>query len=117
MGVAPRNKRGGSPKFELRLDDATRERWQAAADVEKVALGTWIKEACEQVLALGPKEPPVFRTRSGKVLTEADIQALADEAERGYDLKDFKPQFPMNPDLRSSSAFKGPDPKPGGKKK
>lgn len=29
--------------------------------------------------------PDVFVTKSGKVLTDADIQALADEAERGYD--------------------------------
>ena len=27
-----------------------------------------------------------FRTKTGKVLTDADIQALADEAEAGYDV-------------------------------
>jgi len=27
-----------------------------------------------------------FITKTGKVLTDADIQALADEAERGYDI-------------------------------
>lgn len=26
----------------------------------------------------------VYRTKTGRVVTEADIQALADEAERGY---------------------------------
>jgi hypothetical protein len=31
-----------------------------------------------------PDEP--LRTKTGRVLTDADIQALADEAERGYDL-------------------------------
>lgn len=31
-----------------------------------------------------PMEP--FVTRSGHVLTDEDIEALADEAERGYDL-------------------------------
>ena len=28
-----------------------------------------------------------YRTKSGKVLTDADIQALADEAEEGYDVE------------------------------
>ena len=27
-----------------------------------------------------------YRTKTGKVLTDADIEALADEAERGYDV-------------------------------
>jgi len=31
-----------------------------------------------------------YRTKSGKVLTDADIQALADEAERGYDTEMLK---------------------------
>lgn len=31
-------------------------------------------------------EPPVYRTKTGKVLTDADLEALADEAERGYDV-------------------------------
>ena len=32
-------------------------------------------------------EPHTYRTRAGRVLTEADIEALADEAERGYDVE------------------------------
>ncbi|MDO8392543.1 MAG: ribbon-helix-helix domain-containing protein [Actinomycetota bacterium] len=31
-------------------------------------------------------DPTTHRTASGRVLTDADIEALADEAERGYDL-------------------------------
>jgi hypothetical protein len=31
-----------------------------------------------------------FVTKSGRVLTEADIKALADEAERGYDLEQIR---------------------------
>lgn len=31
-------------------------------------------------------EPGTFRTKTGCVLTDADIHALADEAERGYDV-------------------------------
>lgn len=31
-----------------------------------------------------------YRTKSGRVLTDADIEALADEAERGYDVSHLK---------------------------
>lgn len=31
-----------------------------------------------------------LRTKTGRVLTDADIQALADEAERGYDVEHLK---------------------------
>ena len=37
-----------------------------------------------------PTEPP-YVTKSGKVLTDADIQALADEAERGYPIEQIDP--------------------------
>jgi hypothetical protein len=33
------------------------------------------------------RRKPVYRTKSGRILTDADIQALADEAERGYDVE------------------------------
>ena len=32
-----------------------------------------------------------YVTKSGKVLTDADIQALADEAERGYPIEQIDP--------------------------
>lgn len=32
-------------------------------------------------------EPRTYRTETGRVLTDADFDALADEAERGYDVK------------------------------
>ena len=32
-------------------------------------------------------EPRTYRTKTGRVLTDPDIQALADEAERGYDVE------------------------------
>lgn len=32
-----------------------------------------------------------YRTKTGRVLTDADIQALADEAEQGYDVSDLGP--------------------------
>jgi hypothetical protein len=35
-----------------------------------------------------------FITKSGKVLTDADIEALADEAERGYDVSQLRVREP-----------------------
>lgn len=40
----------------------------------------------EDFLADAEIEQPPLVTRTGKVLTDADIEALADEAEAGYDL-------------------------------
>ena len=34
----------------------------------------------------GRRKPEEYITKSGKVLTDTDIQALADEAEQGYDI-------------------------------
>lgn len=48
------------------------------------------------VAEAGGFEPPVV-TATGKVLTEKDIQALADEAERGYDVSLLKNGFPERP--------------------
>lgn len=31
-----------------------------------------------------------YRTTTGKVLTDSDIEALADEAEKGYDVEELK---------------------------
>jgi hypothetical protein len=35
-------------------------------------------------------EKLTYRTKTGKVLTDAEIQALADEAEAGYDVSHLK---------------------------
>jgi hypothetical protein len=40
-------------------------------------------------MGIPPEPEPVFRTKSGKILTDEDIQALADEAERGYDISNM----------------------------
>lgn len=37
-----------------------------------------------------PKAAKGYVTKTGKVLTEADIEALADEAERGYDVEHLR---------------------------
>jgi hypothetical protein len=39
---------------------------------------------------LVPEKPKAYRTKTGKVLTDADIEAMADEAERGYDVEQLK---------------------------
>lgn len=35
---------------------------------------------------------PEYQTKTGRILTDADIQALADEAERGYDIEAHPPR-------------------------
>ena len=37
-----------------------------------------------------PEDEKTYRTKSGRVLTDADIEHLADEAERGYDVEELK---------------------------
>lgn len=61
-----------------------------------------------------------FRTRSGRELDDADIEALADEAERGYDVEHLKTQtaqfvatvtdepIPGVPSIRVYGAFESP---------
>ena len=45
-------------------------------------------EALQLALGRHPAQqiPRTYRTKSGKILTDEDIEALADEAERGYDI-------------------------------
>ena len=45
-----------------------------------------------------------YRTKSGKVLTDADIEALADEAERGYDIEVLKSRRRGRPMLGTAPA-------------
>jgi hypothetical protein len=45
-----------------------------------------------------------YRTASGKVLTDADIEALADEAEQGYDVEALKTRRRGRPMLGSAPA-------------
>jgi hypothetical protein len=45
-----------------------------------------------------------YRTKTGKVLTDADIEALADEAERGYDVEALKSRRRGRPLLGSAPA-------------
>lgn len=35
-----------------------------------------------------------YRTKTGSVLSDEDIEALADEAEQGYDVSQIKPASP-----------------------
>jgi len=45
-----------------------------------------------------------YTTRTGKVLTDADIEALADEAERGYDVEALKARRRGRPMLGTAPA-------------
>jgi len=45
-----------------------------------------------------------FTTKTGKVLTDADIEALADEAERGFDVEVLKPRRRGRPMLGAAPA-------------
>ena len=51
----------------------------------KRATGSSVQSLLSRLLARFRRQP-VYRTKSGRILTDADIQALADEAERGYDV-------------------------------
>jgi type I restriction enzyme, R subunit len=48
-------------------------------------------------------EPRIYRTKSGRALTDADIAALSDEAERGYDVEHFVKR-PGRPRIGSAPA-------------
>jgi len=45
-----------------------------------------------------------YKTKSGKVLTDADIEAMADEAERGYDVDALKARRRGRPMLGTAPA-------------
>jgi hypothetical protein len=64
------------------------ESWGFWRDSEFVPWRTYISEngAEEYAAAKAAEDGQVYRTRTGKLLTDADIRDLADEAERGYDL-------------------------------
>lgn len=48
-------------------------------------------------------EPRTYRTKTGRVLTDADIEALADEAEHGYDVEQLA-RRPGRPRIGSGPA-------------
>lgn len=51
-----------------------------------------------------PDEAKTYRTKTGKVLTDADIEALADEAEQGFDVEALKARRRGRPMLGSAPA-------------
>lgn len=51
-----------------------------------------------------PEKPKTYLTKTGKVLTDADIEVLADEAERGYDVEVLKARRRGRPMLGSAPA-------------
>jgi len=51
-----------------------------------------------------PETPRTYKTKTGRELTDADIEALADEAERGYDVDVLKSRRRGRPMLGSAPA-------------
>ena len=47
-------------------------------------------------------KPKTYTTKTGKVLTDADIEQMADEAERGYDVEELKSRRRGRPMLGSA---------------
>jgi uncharacterized protein (DUF4415 family) len=45
-----------------------------------------------------------YRTKTGKILTDAEIEAMADEAERGYDVEALKARRRGRPMLGTAPA-------------
>lgn len=52
VGAKPRSTTAGKP-VTIRATDVERERWQAAADAERVALSEWLRAAAELAIARG----------------------------------------------------------------
>jgi uncharacterized protein (DUF4415 family) len=48
-----------------------------------------------------PPRPRTYKTKTGRVLTDADIETMADEAERGYDVEMLKARRRGRPMLGS----------------
>lgn len=51
-----------------------------------------------------PDKPKTYRTKTGKELTDADIETMADEAERGFDVEALKARRRGRPMLGSAPA-------------
>jgi len=49
-----------------------------------------------------PGRPRTYKTKTGKVLTDADIETMADEAEQGYDVEMLKTRRRGRPMLGSA---------------
>ncbi len=58
---------------------------KALAEAERTSLSELVRDALRDYLG-SPVAPSSLRTASGRVFTDADVQALADEAEGGYDV-------------------------------
>ncbi len=58
---------------------------KALAEAERTSLSELVRDALRDYLG-SPAAPSSMRTSYGRMLTDADVQALADEAEGGYDV-------------------------------
>jgi hypothetical protein len=127
-----------SPEEQQRLGTAMAQTREIAADIEAERVkASWLTEwpqpsdeelavraadarrahpsAAEQAEAEGwllpPAElPEVYRTRSGRIVTEAMIEGWAAEAEAGYDPGQFAPPQPQRQGLWHRDADSPPQP-------
>lgn len=62
--------------------------------VEQLLAAGWTLDSDATAIVAGKRirqlVPPPLVTATGKVLTDGDVEALADEAERGYDVRNVK---------------------------
>lgn len=56
------------------------------------SLNAWIVATLENEIEKPSQPAKELRTKTGRVMTDEEIQALADEAERGYDVESITPR-------------------------
>lgn len=91
--VEPLAKKPGRPRMgsapaavvPVRLHADLHDVVKALAEAERTSLSEFIRDALRDYLA-APAAPGSLRTASGHVLGEADLRALVDQAEAGYDV-------------------------------
>src|SRR5207237_1400557 len=79
MGLAP------AVVVPVRLHADLHHAVKALAEAKRTSVSELVRDAVREYLA-SPPAPGVPRTVSGRVMTDADVDALADEAEGGYDI-------------------------------
>jgi type I restriction enzyme, R subunit len=79
-------------RLHTELQDAVKHR----ADLTRTSVSDLVRQALFAYLESEPRPVGELRTRSGRVLTESDLNAFASEAEAGYDPDTFLPSAPRS---------------------
>ncbi|MDX6296472.1 MAG: type restriction enzyme subunit [Nocardioidaceae bacterium] len=83
MGSAP------AAVVPVRLHADMHDAVKALAEAERTSLSEVVRDALREYLA-APATPRALHTASGHVLGDADLRALADQAEAGYDVTSLR---------------------------